>query len=100
MYLLGHVHIHKLVLGSHLLNLGQVLDSRGVDHVNVLLHQSLVLGLLAEFVARHPVLVEHTLALGLDLLRALQCLDRCCHQVAIVADRDVAALLELEGRVL
>lgn len=65
---LRHVDIHELVLGSNLLDLGQVLDGGGVDHVDMLLDQGLVLGLLAQLVARHPVLVEDTLALGLDLL--------------------------------
>ena len=97
---LGHVDVHELVLLCHLLDLGQVLDRRSVDHVDVLLDQRLVLGLLAQLVARHPVLVEHTLALGLDLLRALQCPDSRRHQVPIVADWNVATLLELEGRVL
>jgi len=96
---LGHIDVHKLVLLGHLLDLGQVLDRWGVDQMNVLLNQSLVLGLLTQLVARHPVLVKHTLALGLDFLRTFQGSDRRGHQVPIVTDWNVATLLELEGRV-
>ena len=68
--------------------------------MDVLLNQGLVLVLYTQLVARHPVLVEDTLALGLDLLRALQSTDGGRHKISVVTDRDVATLLELEGRVL
>ena len=93
---LGHVDVHELVLLCHLLHLSQVLDRRSVHHVDVLLYQCLVLGFLAQLVARHPVLVKHTLALGFDLLRTLQCPDGGSHQVPIVTNWNVATLLELE----
>lgn len=42
-----------------------------------------------------PVLEEDTLALLLDLLNPLDGLDRCCHKVTVIPDRNVTALLEL-----
>ena len=99
-HLLGHVDVHELVFLRHLLDLSQVLDCWRVDHVDVLLDQGLVLGLLPQLVARHPVLVENTFALRLDLLRTLQGPDRRRHQISVVPDWNVAALLELERRVL
>lgn len=47
-----------------------------------------------------PVLPEHILPSLLDLRDTFHALDRGVDQVAVVAYRDISALLEIDGRVL
>jgi len=65
----------------------------------VLLDEFAVFGTLALLVALHAGLVEGAFAAGADLGYARHGVERCVDEVAVVADGDVAASGEGQGRV-